>query len=243
MPAASVRDGAGRTHAEPDDGANAPQALEHGSPSLHGGAAFRPCLRGHTAPTSLRMHLPAKFLRWPDAAPARRAVRRLLTPAPVLALLLAAPAAHATEVRGVEGVELVPPGGSAFTVSVADDERVEQEFLLRNTWASPQTVRLSAAAVGPDARVDAPGTASWLEVPGEVRLRAGEIRTLRLGVRGDGQDRTGAVVVEVGALRATTLVRVDGTSGMPLPLVTGVFVLCLVLLAGAGVSAARRRRT
>ena len=154
-------------------------------------------------------------------------------------LLVASPAS--AEVRAVEGVELVPLDGSAFSFSLAEGERVEREFLLRNTWAKPQTVRLSGASVGPGEHVSAPGTAPWIELPGEVRLRAGEIRTLRLAVRGDGQDRQGAVVVEVRDLRATTPVLVDGTGGVPLPAVTAVFVGAALLLLGLAASALRRR--
>lgn len=176
-------------------------------------------------------------------------MKRLLTAAVLAAAVLSTPVA--AQAAGVGGVEVTPPDGSSFRVSVTDGGSVEQEFALRNITDQPAQVRLYAAAaeqVGDDGwSVGGAGSAGWLELPDQqVSLAAGEARTLRFSVRGGPSDRTGAVVVEVGegtvVQRAATLVHVDAGSRLPLPLIVVVVAVCLLLAAGAAVATVARRR-
>lgn len=172
--------------------------------------------------------------------------RLLAAAATALVVAAAAPAGAA----GVGGIEVTPLSGSSFRLDVPAGKRAQQEFLLRNLRSEPSTVRLygaSATRNGSAWSVAGPGSAGWLELADrEITLRGGETRTLAFRVRGGEQQRTGAVVVELGAgtvvQRAATLVYVDTAARVPLPLLLVVAAVALLLAAGAGVAAVARRR-
>jgi hypothetical protein len=174
-----------------------------------------------------------------------------LTLVAVGAVVALAVTAVPAQAAGVGGIEVTPPGGTSFRVSVSTDEVQQQTFLLRNVTASPATVRLYGAAAtrseGGDAwSVGGAASADWLDLPAqEVTLAAGESREMSFSVRGGEQDRTGAVVVEKTAStvvqRAATLVHVEAAAPVPLPLLLIVLAVLVMAAAAAAWGAVVRR--
>lgn len=167
----------------------------------------------------------------------------------VVALAATTGPAHAA---GVGGVEVTPPDGTSFRVSAADGETARQSFTLRNVTDVPATVRLYGAAAEQPAGSDAWSvagavSADWLGLPDQrVTLAAGESREMSFTVRFGEQDRTGAVVLELGdgtvVQRAATLVYAETAAPLPVPLLLAALAVGLVAVAAAAWSVAARGR-
>lgn len=181
-------------------------------------------------------------------------MRRVLAAgAAALTLLAAVPATAA----GTGGVEVSPPGEGAtsFRIDVPSRGGIDVPFALRNVGGDglPRSARVYVAAVtrsGDGFVLGDPGSSPWVEMSDQhVTLNPAERREESFRVTGgelpDGEVLA-AVVVEVteGAVvqRASTLVYLSSGRQIPLPVLLLSIATALVVLAGAGVVVAGRRR-
>jgi hypothetical protein len=161
---------------------------------------------------------------------------------------------------GTGGIEVSPYPGvvdghqvTAFHVKVPTSGRTTVRYSLRNTTDAPVSGRLYAASATPDGHggwaVGSAGSARFVRFPDQqVTLTPHETRIASFTVAGKvSGTQHAAIVVEVrqGSVvaRAATLVYLTRGRVVPLPvLVVGAAVLVL-LVAGAGLLVASRRRS
>jgi hypothetical protein len=177
----------------------------------------------------------------------------------VSSLLLVVPA-HAA---GTGGVDISPYPGvvdgkqvSAFHATVPSSGDTTVRYSLRNTTGAVATARLFAASASRDSSgrftIGAAGSSPYLGFPDQqVSLKPHETRIASFTVHPSPQGRPkgsayGALVVEVknGSIiqQAATVVYLKPGRTVPLPVLVVLVAVGLLLLAGAGLLAARRRR-